>query len=112
MGLGSRKGKTGCSPAPLNYLSPWLAQQRLGQRTGLQAWGTEAQKPHMGPGQGKAELDFTLAFHQLARKAPETSSGNVIWGLSSEQEAPGQLGVVLGYPAPNPNSVLPPTKAK
>lgn len=80
MGLGGREGKTVGSPAaPLNYLSPWLAQQCLGQRTGLHAWGTEAQKPHMGLRRGEAELDFTLAFHQLVRKAPETSSGNVIW---------------------------------
>lgn len=79
--------------------------------------GTEAQRPHMGLGRGKAELDFTLAFHQLVSKAPGHLFRECNLGLSSEQEAPGQLGVVLGYPAPlspapNPNSVLPPTKAK
>lgn len=60
----------------------------------------EAQKPQVGLGQGKAELDFTLAFYQLVRKAPGNLFRESNLGLSPEQEAPGQLGVVLAYPAP------------
>lgn len=58
--------------------------------------------------EGKAELDSTLAFHQLARKV----SGNLFrksnLGLSPEQEAPGLLEEIEACPAPlspslNPN---------
>lgn len=86
IGLGCREGKAGCSPvAPLSHLSPWLGQRCLSQRTGFHAWGTERPRNLMwGWGQGKAEMDSTLAFHQAARKA----SGNLFresnLGLSPE----------------------------
>lgn len=80
--------------------------------------GTERPRnPNMELGQGKAKLDFTLALHQLVSKAFGNLFKESNLGLSLEQEAPGQLGVVQAYPAPlspapNPNSALPPTKGK
>ena len=93
--LGCGEERVGCSPAaPLSLLSLCLVSGTWARGQAFMPGGLRGPQipPEAGArGQGKAELDSTLAFHQLAGKV----SGNLFrksnLGLSPKQACPAPL---------------------